>query len=411
MEPTKLLKCRECENEYPAAAIHVCEFCFGPLEVVYDYDFIKQNISKESIANGPHSIWRYELLLPASSRFGVDFSTGFSPLLKADRLAKKLGLKELYLKNDTINPTWSFKDRVVTVALAAAREMGFDTLSCASTGNLANSVSAHAARAGMNSFIFIPANLESGKKLTTAVYGTNLIAVDGNYDDVNRLCSEIAGEYNWAFVNINVRPYYAEGSKTLAYEIVEQLGWQIPDHVVIPVASGSMLTKIHKGIKELKEVGLINSSDTKVTAAQAEGCSPVVKAYKEGTFNVRPEKPDTIAKSLAIGNPADGYYALKSISETGGTAESVSDKEVIEGIKLLAETEGIFAETAGGVTIGTLKKLAESGALDKNERIVALITGLGLKTLEAVQESVNPEIKIRPTLASFKEALENIERK
>lgn len=407
-DTVKGLKCRECQNEYPAEAVHVCEFCFGPLEVIYDYEFIKQKISRELVASGPLSVWRYELLLPASSRFVADFSTGFTPLLRAGRLAEVLGLKELYLKNDTVNPTWSFKDRVVTVALAAAKEMGFDTLSCASTGNLANSVSAHAARAGIKSFIFIPRNLEEGKKLTTAIYGTNLISVDGNYDDVNRLCSEIAGEFNWAFVNINIRPYYAEGSKTLAFEIVEQLGWKAPDHVIVPAASGSMLTKIHKGIAELKKVGLINTAKTRITAAQAQGCSPIVAAYKENTLNIKPVKPDTIAKSLAIGNPADGYYALKAIEESGGTAECVTDKELVEGIKLLAETEGIFAETAGGVTIGVLKKLVKSGAIDKNEKVVALITGLGLKTLEAVQTSVKPEIIIKPTLASFKEALENI---
>lgn len=408
MKTVKALSCRECGNQYPAEPIHVCEFCFGPLEIVYDYDYIKDTLTREKIQNGPLSIWRYEPLLPAASEYSVDLAAGFTPLLKADRLAKKLGLKELYLKNDTVNPTWSFKDRVVSVALAAAREMGFDTLSCASTGNLANSVSAHAARAGMKSFIFVPANLEKGKILTTAVYGANLIAVDGNYDDVNRLCSEIGSEFPWAFVNINVRPYYAEGSKTLAFEIAEQLGWQTPDHVVVPVASGSMLTKIRKGFLEFEKVGLIKSAEARVSAAQAEGCSPVTAAYKDKTLNIRPVKPDTIAKSLAIGNPADGYYALKVIQESGGTAEAVTDQEIIDGIKLLAETEGLFAETAGGVTVGTLKKLAEKGEIDKNERVVALITGLGLKTLEAVDGSLKEPVIIKPNIASFKEALENI---
>jgi threonine synthase len=387
--------------------MHVCEFCFGPLEVDYDYASIKKDISKKAIGSGPNSIWRYHWLLPASEDRSVNISTGYTPLLKSDRLAKLLGLKELYLKNDTVNPTWSFKDRVVSVALSAALELGFDTLACASTGNLANSVSAHAAKAGLPSYIFIPADLERGKVLTTGVYGANLIAVDGNYDDVNRLCSEISAEYPWAFVNINVRPFYAEGSKTLAFETAEQLDWQAPDHVVVPAAPGSLLTKIYKGLNELNRVGLIGEIKTKASAAQAEGCSPITTAYKNKTLNVKPVKPHTIAKSLAIGNPADGYYALKTIRESKGYAESVTDEEIVSAIKLLAETEGIFAETAGGVTVGVLKKLVEAGKIKKNERVVAYITGAGLKTLEAVKDAIEPPVVIKPTLASFKDILRN----
>lgn len=405
MQAVKGLKCRECNSEYNIEAIHVCEFCFGPLEVVYDYEQIKSQISREKIENGPRSIWRYSDLLPASERLSVEMATGFTPLIKADRLAKELGLKNLYLKNDTVNPTWSFKDRVVSVAISAAIDLGFDTLSCASTGNLANSVAAHAAKAGLSSYIFIPADLEIGKVLTTGIYGATLVAVEGNYDDVNRLCSEIAGEYPWAFVNINIRPYYAEGSKTLAFETAEQLGWRAPDHVVVPVASGSLLTKIHKGLNEFLKVGLISEVKTKVSAAQAEGCSPVSTAYKNKTLNIKPVKPDTIAKSLAIGNPADGYYALKTIQQSRGFAESVTDKEIIDGIKLLARTEGIFAETAGGVTIGVLKKLVENRKIKKNELVVAYITGIGLKTLEAIEKNVPSPITIKPTLASFEEGM------
>lgn len=383
----------------------MCEFCFGPLEVVYDYDAISNSISRESISAGPRSIWRYKELLPASADF--DIGTGYTPLVRADNLGRELGLKNLYLKNDTLNPTWSFKDRVVSVALAKALELGYDTLACASTGNLANSVAAHAAKAGLKSFVFIPKNLEASKIFASAVYAPNLVAVDGNYDDVNRLCSEIAAEYGWAFVNITIRPYYAEGSKTLGYETVEQLGWKTPDHVVIPVASGSMLTKIHKAFHEMHKVGLIDEPHTRVSAAQAEGCAPVSHAYQAGTFNIRPVKPDTIAKSLAIGNPADGYYALKVIEETGGSAEAVTDAEIVEGIKLLARTEGIFAETAGGVTVACLKKLVESGQVLPDEVTVAYITGGGLKTLEAVSGTLNVTATIDPTLESFNEALAN----
>src|SRR5919199_1281340 len=348
------LRCRECGRGYPAEALHVCEFCFGPLEVTYDYEAIARTMSRESVAAGPASIWRYAPLLPAFNDGAVDLGAGYTPLVRADRLAAELGLGELWLKNDTLNPTGSFKDRVVSVALARARAMGFKVAACASTGNLANSVAAHAARAGMRHVVFIPANLEAGKVVTTAVYGPTLVAVDGSYDDVNRLCAELASEHaTWAFVNVNLRTYYAEGSKTLAFETAEQLGWQTPDHVVVPVASGSQLTKIAKGFTELWKVGLLDEEPhVRVSGAQAEGCSPVATAYAEGHDYVRPVKPSTIAKSLAIGNPADGWYALDTVRSSGGAVSAVTDDEIVEAMLLLARTEGIFAETAGGVTIG-----------------------------------------------------------
>jgi threonine synthase len=405
------LRCRECARTYPAEALHVCDFCFGPLEVAYDYERIAKEISRESIANGPLTIWRYAPLLPADGRAPVDLGAGFTPLVRADRLAAELGLGELWVKNDTVNPTGSFKDRVVSVALTKARELGFKVAACASTGNLANSVGAHAAHAGMKSYVFIPHDLEAAKVVTTAVYGGNLIAVNGNYDDVNRLCAELAGEQpTWAFVNVNVRPYYAEGSKTLAFEIAEQLGWEAPDHVVVPIASGSQLTKVHKGFQELFKVGLLDEEPAvRISGAQALGCSPVATAFKEGTNIVRPVKPSTIAKSLAIGNPADGPYAVDAVRESGGAIESVTDDEVIEGIKLLARTEGIFAETAGGVTIATLAKLAAAGVVTRDERVVAMVTGHGLKTIEAVAPTSKPTATIAPTLDAFAEAFADSE--
>jgi threonine synthase len=399
------LKCRECGAQYALEAKHVCEFCFGPLEVEYDYAVIGQSISREKIERGPHSIWRYADLLPVVGTEYVNLEAGFTPLLRAGNLAKKLGLRELYIKNDTANPTWSFKDRVVSVALSRARELGFDTVACASTGNLANSVAAHAARAGLRCFVFIPADLEAGKVVNSLVYNPHVVAVKGNYDEVNRLCSEIADRTNWAFVNVNVRPYYSEGSKTLAYEVAEQLGWKAPDHVVIPIASGSMLTKIYKGFNELGKLGLIEAGSTRVSGAQAEGCSPVARAFAGGHDFVSPVKPDTIAKSLAIGNPADGIYALDIIRKTEGAAEAVTDEEIVEGIKLLAETEGVFTETAGGVTIATLKKLAETGRIGRDEVTVAYITGIGLKTQEAIVGKVGEPTAIEPNLASFEKAV------
>ena len=402
------LRCRECGHTYPVEALHVCDFCFGPLEVTYDYQAISGAISRQSVAAGPQTIWRYAPLLPADPTAPVDLGAGFTPLVRADRLAAEIGLGELWLKNDTVNPTGSFKDRVVSVALTKARQLGFKVAACASTGNLANSVAAHAARAGMESYVFIPKGLEVAKVITTAIYAGHVIEVEGNYDDVNRLCAELASERpSWAFVNVNVRTYYAEGSKTLAFEVAEQLGWQVPDHVVVPVGSGSQLVKIHKGFKELHTVGLIEEEpEVRVSGAQAEGCAPVATAFIEGVDHIRPVKPSTIAKSLAIGNPADGWYALDTVRSTGGALAAVSDQEILEGISLLARTEGIFAETAGGVTVATLSKLASQGVVRRDERVVAYITGHGLKTVEAVTGHVAPTATIAPTLESFNQVMD-----
>jgi threonine synthase len=386
----------------------VCDFCFGPLEVDYDYEAISARTSREKIAAGPQTIWRYRELLPVDDEVPIDLGTGFTPLVRADRLAAELGLGELFIKNDTANPTGSFKDRVVSVSLTKARELGFKIAACASTGNLANSVAAHAARAGMTSFVFIPHDLETAKVVTTSVYGGHVIAVRGTYDDVNRLCAELASEHtDWAFVNVNVRTYYAEGSKTLAFEVAEQLGWQAPDHVVVPVASGSQLTKIDKGFKELHKVGLLDEAPhVRVSGAQAGGCAPVATAFASGSDAIRPVKPRTIAKSLAIGNPADGWYALKAVRESGGAFGAVTDDEILEGIRLLARTEGIFAETAGGVTIATLAKLAAQGVVRRDERVVAYVTGHGLKTVEALTATVGPTATIDPTLDAFAAAVD-----
>ena len=401
------LRCRECARTYPAEALHVCDYCFGPLEVDYDYEALGRHITRESIAAGPQTIWRYADLLPVQDHEPIDLGTGWTPLVRADRLAAELGLGELWIKNDTANPTGSFKDRVVSVALTKARQLGFKVAACASTGNLANSVAAHAARAGMVSVVFIPEDLESAKVVTTAVYGGNLIAVKGNYDDVNRLCAELTSEHpSWAFVNVNVRTYYAEGSKTLAFEVAEQLGWEAPDHVVVPVASGSQLVKIEKGFSELHRVGLLaEKPHVRVSGAQAAGCSPVATAFAEGSDAIRPVKPHTIAKSLAIGNPADGWYALDAVRRSGGAFASVTDAEVIEGIRLLARTEGIFAETAGGVTIASLAKLAAQGVVRRDERVVAYVTGHGLKTVEALASTVGPTATIEPSLEAFEAAV------
>ena len=401
------LRCRECGREYPTDPIYTCEWCFGPLEVAYDYEAMSAAVSREKIATGPMSLWRYADLLPVASDVAVDLGTGFTPLVRADRLAAELGLGEVWVKNDTRNPTNSFKDRVVSVALSKALEFGFKVAACASTGNLANSVAAHAAHAGLRSYVFIPSNLEQGKVVTTAVYGGNLVAIEGNYDDVNRLCAELAGVYEWAFVNVNMRPYYAEGSKTLAFETAEQLGWDTPDHVVVPVASGSLLTKIRKGFVELYKVGLLDHEpQVRVSGAQAQGCSPVATAWLEESDTIRPVKPDTIAKSLAIGNPADGYFALDVVRTTDGGFAAVTDDEVVEGMRLLARTEGIFAETAGGVTVATLKRLAEQGVIRSDERVVVYITGHGLKTIEAISPVCGPTATIKPTLDAFHEAFD-----
>ncbi|MBI4114948.1 MAG: threonine synthase [Candidatus Omnitrophica bacterium] len=405
MSYVKGLKCRECGRLYPKEAIYVCEYCFGSLEADYDYDNIRKNISREKIAKGPRSLWRYRDLLPIDGEPTVGLSSGFTPFFRAKNLAKKLGLDELYIKDDAASHlTWSFKDRVVSVALSKAREFGFDTVACASTGNLANSVAAHAAQAGFKCFIFIPSDLEVAKIIGTLVYAPKLVAVKGNYDDVNRLCAEIAARYKWAFVNINIRPYYAEGSKTFGFEIAEQLGWKTPDHVVIPAASGSLLTKIWKSFQEFEKLGLLNEKvKSKLHCAQPLGCSPIARAILEKSEVIRPEKPNTIAKSLAIGNPADGYYARDAVFQSGGWAAQVTDNEVIEGIKLLAETEGVFTETAGGVTLAAAQKLIQQGKIKRNESVVLAITGNGLKTQEAIQKSVGEPTVIEPNVSSFEE--------
>ena len=404
MAKMKALICRECGKEYPTEALHVCELCFGPLEVKYNYDEIKEAMSRASVEAGPKSLWRYKELLPIEGGPTVGLHAGMTPLVRATNLGSFLGLDELYIKNDCVNqPTLSFKDRVVAVALTRARELGYETAACASTGNLANSVAAHAAQAGMQCYVFIPGDLEAAKVLGNLIYRPKVVEIEGNYDDVNRLCSEIAGERRWAFVNVNIRPYYAEGSKTLAFEVVEQLGWRAPDQVVVPMASGSLLTKIWKGLNEFKKIGFLKDVSTKVNGAQAEGCSPIAAAFKDGRDFFKPVKPSTIAKSLAIGNPADGYYALKTVAESGGAMEAVTDDEIIEGIKLLAQTEGIFAETAGGVTIGTLLKLVKQGVIKKHDVTVAYITGNGLKTQEAVVDSVGRPYRIPPSLVKFEQ--------
>lgn len=404
----KGLKCKECGRDYDKLPIHVCEYCFGPLEVDYDYERIKQVVSRKSIQAGPHSMWRYKDLLPLDEEPKVGHHVGLTPLLKAKNLGKALGLNNLYIKNDSVNhPTFSFKDRVVCVAISKAIEFGFDTVSCASTGNLANSVAAHAAEAGLKSYIFIPEGLEAGKIVGTLIYGTQLVSVRGNYDDVNRLCSEIAANHNWAFVNINIRPYYGDGSKSYGYEIAEQLGWKAPDNIVVPVAGSSLITKIWKAFKEFEMLGLIDKFQTKVFAAQASGCSPVTTAIKNGTDSFKPVKPNTIAKSIAIGNPADGYYGIKVATESGGYGEDISDEEIVSSMRLLAETEGVFTETAGGVVVGVTKKLIQQGRIKPDELTVLSITGNGLKTLEALKGCFADPVLIEPRLESFEEILSN----
>lgn len=404
MSYVKGLKCRECGRAYPKEPLYVCEYCFGPLEVDYDYEKIKKKLTREVIESRPKNLWRYRELMPIDGEPADGLNSGFTPLIRAKNLEKALGVKELYIKDDSVNhPTLSFKDRVVAVALSKAKEFGYNTVACASTGNLANSVAACAAIANLKRYIFIPADLELGKIIGTLIYNPVLVAVEGNYDQVNRLCSEIATKYKWAFVNINIRPYYAEGSKTYGYEIAEQLGWKAPKHIIVPCAGGSLITKIWKGLKEFQALVLIDKVKTKIYAAQATGCAPIVTAVKEGSDIIKPVKPNTIAKSLAIGNPADGVYAVGTVKESGGWAESVSDEEIVDAIKLLASTEGIFTETAGGVTLGVTQKLIEQGRISKDESIVVCITGNGLKTQEAVTEKIGKPIKIKPNIASFEE--------
>ncbi len=403
--PPEALRCKECKTEYPLEARYVCEQCFGPLEVRYaSREGLDPAELKRRIQAGPYSIWRYADFLPVENPQSA-LGAGWTPLVRADRLADELGLGELWIKNDAANPTHSFKDRVVSVALARAQELGFTTIACASTGNLANAVAAHASAAGLESFVFIPSDLEEQKVLATGIYGTNLVAVKGNYDDVNRLCTELAGEHEWAFVNINMRPYYAEGSKTLAFEIAEQLGFDLPDRVVGPIASGSLFTKLARGFEEWLEVGLLEGRLPIFNGAQAEGCSPVATAFNEGRDYCRPVKPETIAKSLAIGNPADGPYALELARRSGGSIDAVTDAEILAGIKLLAQTTGIFTETAGGVTTAVLRKLAERGDIGQSERVVAVITGEGLKTLECARGTFEAW-EIEPNADAFEQARE-----
>jgi threonine synthase len=394
------LKCKECGTEYPLDARFVCEQCFGPLEVSYDFSDLDAEEARRKIQAGSRGIWRYSDFLPFDGRPGDPLEPGLTPLIRADRLAERLGLGELWIKNDAANPTHSFKDRVVAVAVAKAKELGFETVACASTGNLANAVAAHAAAAGLESYVFVPADLEEQKLLATGIYGTSLVGIRGTYDDVNRLCTELSQTRPWAFVNVNLRPYYSEGSKTLAFETLEQLGWKLPDRVVAPIASGSLFTKLAKGMREWLELGLVEGEVPTFCGAQAMGCSPVATAFAEGWDVCKPQRPDTIAKSLAIGDPADGPYALDLARSTDGVIESVTDDEIREAIRLLAETTGVFTETAGGVTVGVLAKLAEAGAIGTGERVVAYITGEGLKTLDAVRETFRMH-EIEPTLGAF----------
>lgn len=402
------LQCRECAATEALGANHVCGECFGPLEVAYDRDIQAARVSRARIEAGPPSVWRYADLLPVLSddlSQRVDLGTGWSPLRRAPRLGAELGLRDLWIKDDTRNPSGSFKDRVVTMALSAARALGIDTVACASTGNLAGAVAAHAAAVGMPAYVFIPNTLEPAKVTGAAVYGANVVAVDGTYDDVNRLCAEVADRKGWGFVNVNLRPFYAEGSKTIGFEIAEQLGWRLPDHVVAPIASGAMYVKIHRAFEELRSFGLVDDPMPAINGAQATGCSPVAEAFERHSFDVRPQRPDTVARSLAIGDPADGYYALKVAESTGGVIGHVDDAEIVEGMRLLARTEGIFAETAGGVTIANLAKFAANGQLDPDARVVAVVTGNGYKTLDALNGTVGATYEVAPSLDDVERAL------
>jgi threonine synthase len=399
------LRCKECERVGELTAAYACEYCFGPLEVLYDTERIASVVSRQRIAEGPQSLWRYRDFLPcAPDDLTAGLPSGMTPLVRAPRLAEALGLRDVWVKNDTANPTHSFKDRVVSVALEKAKQLGYRVVACASTGNLANSVAAHASAHGLESYVFVPADLEEQKIVATAIYGTTLVAVDGVYDDVNRLCMELAADRPWAFVNVNVRPYYSEGSKTLAYEVAEQLGWRLPDRCIVPIASGSLYTKINRGFRDLIETGLVEGDAPALDGAQAAGCGPVAAAFGAGLDFVRPVRPDTIAKSLAIGNPADGVFALEVAHATGGSISDVTEDEIVDGIELLARTTGIFTETAGGVTTAVLAKLARAGRIDPDERVVLYVTGDGLKTLDAVASRVERH-DIDPTVASFEAAM------
>jgi threonine synthase len=402
------LKCRECERTYPLEPVAACEECWAPLEVVYDYGNLWADLRREDLASRPPTMWRYKELLPLASEPYVGHQTGFTPLVEAPRLAAALGLRELYVKNDSVNhPTLSFKDRVVAVALSKAHEFGFDTVGCSSTGNLANAVAAQAAAGGFKAFIFVPAELEPEKIIATQIYGATLVRVQGNYDQVNRLCSEVAQKQTWGIVNVNLRSYYSEGSKTVGYEIAEQLGWRLPQNIVIPMAGGSLITKVNKAFEELKKLAWVEPIQTRFFGAQATGCSPITSATKRGSTEIDPQKPHTIAKSLAIGNPADGIYAAKTIFASGGAGEDVSDEEIVEGIRLLGETEGIFTETAGGVTVAVARKLIRQSLMNPDESVVLAITGNGLKTVGALQGRITESALIRPKLEEFEEQFLN----
>jgi threonine synthase len=401
------LECRECGTRYPVEPRTICEECFGPLEPAYDLAAIDGVDFRKHVDAGPPSLWRYESLLPGGPGIDrVDLGAGFTPLRRAERLAERLGLETLWIKDDTVNPSNSFKDRVVTVATTMARAFGFEAISCASTGNLANATAAHAAKVGMPCYVFVPDDLERAKILATEAYGAKVVAVKGSYDDVNRLCSEVAEVLPWAFVNVNMRPYYAEGSKSLGFEVAEQLGWRQPDHVVVPVASGALMTKIHRAFRELAAIGAVEERPYRITGAQAEGCSPVAQAFTSDADAVRPVKPNTVAKSLAIGNPADGWYAIQTARTTGGVVDACTEAEVLDGVRLLAETEGVFTETAGGVTIAVLKRLADAGVISGDEETVALVTGNGYKTIEALEGTIEPSYHVAPDLDEFLAALD-----
>ena len=402
------LRCRECGKSWGNQPKSVCEDCFSPLEVTYDYDAARRTFTRERISQRPPNMWRYSDLLPLPEDYCASLSVGFTPLLSAPHLAKELGVKRLCIKNDAVClPTLSFKDRVVAVALANARAFGFDTVSCSSTGNLANSVAAQAAREGFKAWIFIPADLEPAKIIGTQVYGAKLVRISGSYDQVNRLCSQIADEHHWGFVNVNLRPYYAEGSKTVGFEIAEQLGWRLPDNVVVPMAGGSLITKIRKAFDELIKLGLVEDKQVRFFGAQATGCSPILTAVKAGETEIQPQRPNTIARSLAIGNPADGHFAIRAITESGGWSEDVSDREVVDSIQLLAQTEGIFTETAGGVTVGVARKLYEQGRISPDETTVLCITGNGLKTTDVLVDRFECEEPIAPKISAFENYLQN----
>jgi threonine synthase len=411
MSYVKGLKCKECGHRVPVSPVHVCEQCFGPYEVEYDYAAMKGKVTRESIAKGPKSLWRYKDLLPVEKPV-TGFHSGFTPLRKAERLGAQLGCKNLYIKDDSCNyPTYSYKERVVSVAISKAVEFGFDTVGCASTGNLANSTAAHAAQAGLKCYVMIPHDLEQGKVLGSLIFGPTMVRIKGNYDDVNRLCTEIADKYGWAIVNVNLRPYYTEGAKTYGFEIAEQFGWQLPQHTVIPTAGGTILPKVYKAYQELITIGLVEDNQPRIYSAQAAGCNPVVTAIHKGTDIIEPQKPNTIAKSIAIGNPADGYYAANVVRDSGGWGESATDREIVDAIKLLAGTEGIWTEPAGGTTLAATIKLIEQGRIPKDETIVVSITGNGLKTLEVVADDLPYPVVIEPKLTEFDKLIDDAKLK